>query len=135
MAFFVWNDKYSVGVRDLDNQHKQLINLLNELYEAMQNSSAPDKLGKIINQLATYTKVHFTSEEKYMEQYNYPGLAAQKAEHAKFIEKVNNFKSDFESGKLALSLNVASFVKDWLTSHIEGSDKKYGPFFNSKGVS
>ncbi len=134
MAFFTWNDKYSVGIKELDAQHKQLINILNELYEAMQNATAQNALGKIINELVSYTKLHFATEEKYMERYNYSGLASQKKEHEKFVEKVNLFKQDFESGKLALSLNVASFVKDWLSSHILGSDKQYGPFLNSKGV-
>lgn len=134
MAFFVWDEKYSVGIKELDNQHKQLFNILNELYEAMQNASAQEKLGKIINELTNYTKIHFATEERYMEKFNYADLAAQKAAHAKFIEKIDAFKSDFEAGKLALSLNVASFVKDWLSSHIVGSDKKYGPFLNGKGL-
>jgi len=135
MAFFVWNDKYSVGIRELDSQHKQLFSILNELYEAMQNASDQAQLGKIIYELVSYTRIHFAAEEKYLEKYNYAELAFQKAAHAKFIAKVDSFKSDFESGKVALSLNVAGFVKDWLTSHIEASDKKYGPYLNAKGVS
>lgn len=135
MAFFNWDDKYSVGIRELDFQHKQLINILNELYEAMQNTTAQSSLGKILSELATYTKVHFATEEKYLEKYNYIGLANQVREHEKFVEKVNSFKQDFEAGKLALSLNIASFVKDWLSNHILGSDKQYGSFLVSKGVS
>ncbi len=135
MAFFTWDQKYSVGVRELDTQHKQLINILNELYEAMQAQKDKAVIGKIISELASYTKIHFSTEEKYMEKYNYSDLASQKREHEKFIEKVKIFQQDFESGKLALSINVASFVKEWLANHILISDKKYGPFLNSKGVS
>lgn len=135
MAFFVWNDKYSVGIRELDNQHKQLMNILNELYDAMQNATAQDRIGRIINELTNYTKIHFATEERYMEAHNYPALSSQKVEHQRFIQKVGEFKQDFESGKIALSLNVANFVKDWLSSHILGSDKNYGPFLNAKGVS
>lgn len=134
MAFFNWEDKYSVGVRELDSQHKQLINILNELYDAMQTASN-DRMGKIINELASYTRIHFSAEEKYLEKYNYAALASQKKEHEQFIAKVEAFKQDFTAGKLTLSLNVASFVKDWLSHHILGSDKQYGPFLNSKGVS
>lgn len=135
MSFFVWSEKYSVGVRELDSQHKQLMNILNELYEAMQSATDKAKLSKIIGELANYTKIHFATEEKYLEKYNYAGLTGQKNEHAKFIQKVQAFKDDFESGKLALSLNIASFVKDWLSNHILGSDKQYESFLNSKGLS
>lgn len=135
MAFFEWNDKYSVGVRELDSQHKQLIAILSELYDAMQTGKANDVIGSIINKLVNYTKTHFTTEEKYMSQYGYPDLAAQQREHATFTDKVMKFKEDFDSGRTSMSVSVTSFVKDWLVSHISGSDQKYGPFLNSKGVS
>lgn len=135
MALIVWDDKYSVGVRELDNQHKQLISILNDLYDAMQTQKANDIIGTIITKLVNYTKTHFTTEEKYMTQYAYPDLASQKREHEAFTKKVMDFKESFDSGRTSLSVSVTSFVKDWLVTHISGSDRKYGPFLNSKGVS
>lgn len=135
MAFFEWNEKYSVGVRELDAQHKQLIAILSELYEAMQAGKANDVMGQIINKLVNYTKTHFSTEEKYMSQYGYPDLAAQQREHAVFTDKVLKFKEDFDSGRMSMSVSVTSFVKDWLVNHISVSDKKYTQFFQSKGVS
>lgn len=135
MAFFEWNDKYSVGVRELDSQHKQLIAILSELYDAMQSGKANDVMGQIINKLVNYTKTHFSTEERYMSQHGYPDLAAQQKEHAAFTDKVLKFKSDFDSGRLSMSVSVTSFVKDWLVNHISVSDKKYAPFFASKGIS
>ena len=70
-----------------------------------------------------------------MTQFNYPDLASQKREHAAFTDQVMAFKKDFDSGKVALSVQLTSFLKNWLVQHISGSDKKYGPFFNSKGLS
>lgn len=134
MAFIAWDDKYSVGVRELDNQHKQLISILGDLYDAMQAQKTNEVLGKILNQLVSYTKTHFATEERYMEQAGYPDLASQKREHAAFTQKVVDFKESFDSGRTALSVSLASFVKDWLFSHISGSDKKYGPYLNSKGI-
>ena len=135
MAFFVWDNKYSVGIREIDEQHKKLINILNELYEAMQAQKASDVLGKVLLELVNYTKTHFATEEKYMAQFGYPDEAAHKREHVAFTDKVSTFKSDFEEGRTAMSVSVAAFVKDWLIRHISGTDKKYGPFFNSKGLS
>ena len=135
MALFVWDTKYSVGVRELDSQHKVLVDLLNELFDAMQAGKTNDILGKIIKKLVDYTKTHFATEERYMQQYSYPDLASQKKEHEAFTAKVLAFQEQFDSGRMALSVSVTSFLKDWLVQHISGSDKKYGPFFNSKGLS
>lgn len=128
MAFLVWDDKYSVGVTELDNQHKQLITLIGDLYDAMSAQKANDIMGQILTKLINYTKTHFSTEERYMQQYSYPGLSDQKKEHAAFTEKVLKFKEDFDSGRTSMSVSVTSFLKDWLVNHICVSDKKYAPF-------
>lgn len=135
MAFFVWDNKYSVGVREIDNQHKILVDMLNELYEAMQSGKGNEILTGIILKLINYTKTHFATEERYFEKFSYPDTLSHKKEHEKFTEKVLAFKNDFNAGRVSLSVSITSFLKDWLVSHIQGIDKKYGPFFNSKGLS
>jgi len=134
MALFTWSDKYSVGVKDMDNQHKVLVDILNELYEAMQTNQSKEILGKTITKLVSYTKTHFANEERYMEKYNYPGLTEQKKSHIAFVDKITVFKNDYDAGKIAMSVSLTSFLKDWLLTHISGTDKKYGEFFNAKGL-
>lgn len=134
MAFISWDEKYSVGVSEMDAQHKQLVKLLGELYDAMQAQHATEVVGKILSELVRYTKTHFAAEEKYMTQAGYPDLAAQKREHEVFTAKIQKFKDEFDAGRTSLSVSLATFVKDWLFSHISGSDRKYGPFLNSKGI-
>lgn len=135
MALFVWDDKYSVGIREIDGQHKVLIDMLNQLYDAMQSGKSNEILMGIILKLVNYTKTHFSTEEKYFDRFGYPETLSHKKEHEKFTQKVLTFKSDFDSGKVALTVAITSFLKDWLASHIQGLDKKYGPFLNSKGLS
>ena len=135
MAFFAWDNKYSVGVREMDSQHKILVDLLNELFEAMNANRSKEILGSTLNKLINYTKTHFAAEEKLMEQYSYPDLAAQKREHIALTNKVVAFKQDFEAGKVSMTVQLTSFLKSWLVDHIAGADKKYGPFFNAKGLS
>ena len=134
MALFVWNEKYSVGVREMDTQHKVLVDIINELYQAMQENRSKEIVGPIISKLVNYTKTHFTNEERYMEKYGYPELASQKREHIAFVDKITGYKNDFEAGKVAMTVGMTSFLKDWLINHISGIDKKYGPFFNEKGL-
>jgi hemerythrin len=125
MAFYTWNENYSVGIPEMDEQHKKLIGMINQLHDAMKEGRVKAELGKIIEEMVEYTKYHFTAEEKLMAEYKYPGLAAQKADHTAFILKVQDFITDLNSGKLAMGIDVLSFLKDWLTNHIMITDKKY----------
>ena len=77
---------------------------------------------------------HFETEERYFDQFGYPGADSHKKEHSDFAGKVSEFKGGFEKGKLGLSIEVMNFLSDWLQHHIKSVDKKYGPFFNAKGL-
>jgi hemerythrin len=134
MAFFDWKDSYSVGVAEMDQQHKKLIDLINKLYEAMKVGKAANELDSVIGEMVTYTKFHFGAEEKLMTTHGYPGLLAQKGEHKIFTEKAMEFQQQIQSGKKTISIEVMNFLKDWLTKHILGNDQKYTKFFNDKGV-
>ncbi len=132
MAFIKWDDKFLTGVSEADNQHKKLVKLINELYDTMKQGKEQNIIGKIIDELAKYAIVHFSTEEKLMQKYGYPGLANHKREHEIFIQKVEEFKKEQAEGKITLSIKVLNFLKDWLINHIMGTDKEYGPFLTSR---
>lgn len=134
MALFVWNDSYSVKVKELDSQHKMLIDTLNELHEAMMNREAKEVIGGILKGLADYVGVHFSYEENLMQKHGYPSLDEHKKAHQAFVQKVVEFKKKFDGGHLMLSMEVMNFLKDWLKNHIKGTDQKYSEFFKQKGV-
>lgn len=134
MALIQWDSSFSVNVRELDDQHGALIKLINELHDAMQAGKAKDLLNKIIVELVNYTVNHFSTEEKYFAQFGYTEAETHIAEHKKFIDEVASFKKEFDEGRLGLSIKVMNFLSDWLRNHIKGTDKKYGPFFNMKGL-
>lgn len=132
MAFFEWNNNLSLNNIGIDNQHKKLINLINELYDAMGTGTAKDKMGKILNELINYTKTHFADEEKIMEQTNYPGIGIQKAQHKDFIAKIESTYTEFQAGNNYLSVSVMNFLKDWLNKHIKDVDQQLGVYLASK---
>lgn len=134
MAFFDWKDSYSVGVKEMDNQHKVLVDLINQLHTAMSAGKGSTVVGPIISEMVRYTKFHFESEEKLMTTHGYPGLGSQKAEHLKFTQQALDFQKQNSSGTATLSISILNFLKDWLTNHIQGTDKKYAEFFKGKGV-
>jgi hemerythrin len=134
MALIQWNDSLSVHVAEIDQQHKKLIDMINELNDAMRGGKGKDILGKIINNLINYTATHFKTEEKYFAQFGYPDTDNHQKEHAAFVQKVTGFKDGFEEKRLSLTIEVMNFLSDWLKNHIMGTDKKYSPFFNEKGL-
>jgi hemerythrin len=134
MAVIQWNNTLSVNVREIDTQHQRLVKLINDLDDAMRVGKGKEFLGKLISELATYTGGHFSMEEKYFEKFGYPDAPAHKEEHRKFIEEVSNFKRDFDAGRIGVTIKIMDFLSNWLKNHIMGTDKKYSPFFNEKGL-
>jgi len=134
MALLTWNQKYSVGVHALDDQHTGLFNILNELHESMMKGQAQNLTGPLLKKLAAYTQSHFTAEEAMMAKTNYPGLTAHKALHKDLIKQVEGYIARFERGEITLNLHLLNFLRDWLTNHIQKTDHEYGPWLNDHGV-
>ena len=134
MALIQWDDSLSVSVVEIDKQHQKLLALINDLHDAMKQGKGKDILAKIIGELCNYAGNHFATEEEYFDKFGYPAAASHKLEHINFVKKVSEFKNSFDGGQLALTIEVMNFLKDWLKTHIKGTDKKYGPFFNEKGL-
>lgn len=135
MLVLHWKDEYSVDVEEMDNQHKRLIELINEFYEeGIKNKNLDGAFGNILDGLIDYTKFHFNSEEKLMSDNGFDGLDSQKKQHEHFIEKIGEFKSRYDRKGLLTPVEVTNFLRDWLINHIQIEDKKYGPFLNAKGI-
>lgn len=134
MAFIEWNSNLSVKIAAIDEQHQKLIAMINELNNAMALGKGKEVVSKIINGLVSYATSHFSTEEKYFDQFKYPETLTHKKEHADFVKKVGEFQEKFNKGMAALTLEIMQFLKDWLVKHIQGTDKKYSSFFNEKGL-
>jgi hemerythrin len=135
MALIQWTEKLSVGVKQFDDEHKKLVGMLNELFDGMMAGKGKDVLGKVLDGLIDYTKSHFANEERLMVTYGYPELATHKFEHDSLAKQVLEVQRKYkEGGSAVLSMDVLNFLKGWLEKHIQGSDKKYAPLFNAKGI-
>lgn len=134
MALLTWSDKLSVGVRKFDEEHKQLVRLVNQLHEAMKAGQGKQVLSGILQNLISYTQNHFAAEEQLMKSQGYPDYAEHKKEHNSLTLSVLDLQKQFQAGSVLLSQTVMDFLKDWLATHIQGMDKAYGPFLNGKGV-
>lgn len=120
-----WKKEYSVSVESIDNQHKMLINIINELNNAMLYEKGRDVIERILKSLVNYTKEHFAYEESLMKKNNYADFDNHKKIHIDLLNTVGSFYTNFESGKAEMSREIMDFLKDWLAGHILGTDKKY----------
>jgi len=134
MSLIEWGNKLNVDIEEIDNQHKKLVGLVNDLHLAMKERKAKETLGKIIEGLKDYAIVHFATEEKYFDQFNYVNSTSHKREHQGFIDKVNEFNAGFDKGKIMLSMEIMDFLKEWLLNHIQKKDMAYASFFHEKGL-
>lgn len=134
MHFITWEDHLSVGVKQFDEEHHQLINLVNNLNNALKVGSTEKTMEDILVQLVKYTIIHFNHEEELMKSQQYPHFLAHKKEHESLTTQVNDFYNRFKSGKAIFSIELMTFLKEWLVKHILGTDMAYKKFFNSSGI-
>jgi hemerythrin len=134
MPLMEWTGELGVNVKEIDEQHKKLIGLINKLHDAMLAGQGKQALEGTLQELAAYTVYHFGVEEKYMQQFKYPGYLRHKAAHTAFVKKVTDFQDDFSHNRLGVTLELMNFLKDWVNNHIRETDKQYSALFKEKGL-
>jgi hemerythrin len=127
-----WDNAYSVGVKLIDDQHKELIRLTNELALGVEKGGAEAEIYfmKVIQGAVRYVKTHFTTEEIIMERLKFPEYLSHKKEHEDFVAEVLRDVKAFEEGQKLVPLEFAQFLQQWVLNHIDKSDKKYAFFFD-----
>ncbi len=135
MSLVAWTERMSVGVGQLDDEHKTLIAMANRLFEAAQAGQARSTLGPILEELSAYTRTHFAHEEAILSEFGYPELEHHRREHEQLAQHVADIQRRFQAGAGAmLGLEVMSFLKQWLVKHIQGTDGCYRSFLNDHGL-
>lgn len=134
-AFMEWNDKISVGIEELDEQHKQLLDLINRLYDAMISGEQKLQVARdVLNELMQYTIVHFAVEESLFRIFNYPDYEAHCAHHQELRAQVVDINRKVQSGEKMITPELLGFLRKWLSNHIMGEDKVYAPFLLERGL-
>jgi len=134
MEIIKWVDTYSVGVEEIDSQHKRIVKILNELYSAMSVGKGRDILERILGELTDYAVQHFYIEEKKMMVNGYPEYKDHKKKHGDFVDRIQDFKNQYTKGNSKITIELVNFLKDWLVNHITTVDKQLGDFLLEKGA-
>ncbi len=129
-----WGKSLMVDIPTIDEQHKQLVQLMNDLHKSMKIRESAQAMERILDRLVDYTVMHFSTEEQFFQQYGYPDREQHAAIHKKLVARVGDFQKKFKSGDATVSMDLMDFLKDWLVNHIKGTDMQYAPFMRKKGV-
>ncbi len=131
---FWWRDEYSIGIKEIDEQHKRWVDILNELGTALLEFKGPEVAESVLKRLFDFTMEHFATEERLFKKYNYPEEKEHKAEHAKLLAKVAKFKKEFARGNKMVGTDLMEYLKNWFKDHVLTTDYRYVPFFKELGV-
>ena len=124
MPLFLWKKSYELGIDEIDEQHRHLVGIINELSDAMMIQKGYKAVPHILEQLTDYIQFHFTNEEEIMRITKYPDLEEHCREHLMMTKKVLDFKRNYSKDHEINSGDVLTFLCNWLKEHIVVSDKK-----------
>ncbi|KJV05136.1 bacteriohemerythrin [Methylocucumis oryzae] len=134
MSLITWTEQLEVGVTEIDQQHQKLVQLINGLHNHMLAGDANEIMAKVLSRVIEYTGFHFSTEEQFMQQYNYPNAEKHLKEHKDLVDIAVNLQHKLESGNTHITMETMHFLQDWLQHHILGSDKELAHYLNSQGL-
>ncbi len=126
MSAIVWTDDLELGLPQIDEQHRQIIDRYNELAAAYRRRETDGELARRLGVLLEITAAHFTTEEALMEELGYDGLEEHREEHQDLLQRVGRFQSVLAEGRQTITLPVLQYIQHWLLGHIRGADCEFG---------
>lgn len=132
MDLVVWKLEYSVGVKEIDAQHRRLVQIIRALQESMRDNPKSPAVGQTLKELVDYTKTHFRDEETLMRRISYPDLAEHQQRHSAMILEVIEILRQVKAGKEYTAPDMVAFLKKWLFEHIQGEDTRIAEALHNK---
>lgn len=130
---FDWNDNYSVNIQKIDEEHKELFKLTQNLYKLIREREDKSGMQEALIKLIDYTKFHFSEEEKLLQNYNYSDFKIHSKKHIRLLNQLSELSDDL-SHEVIKENEVLKFLQGWIINHILEEDRKYSEFLNSNGV-
>lgn len=132
MAYFDWADDLVIDNGPIDVDHRQLVDLVNQLHTATTEGRGIDVVDGILNDLIRYTKDHLQREEALMASLQFPQLAQHKVHHDRFTERIEGLKQKYDAGSITVAAQLSTVLRDWLSLHIRRSDKEIKYFMDQQ---
>lgn len=124
MDLIKWKKEYLIGIRKIDDQHKKIVRIVNQVLSQQFAERNEKKTEQILENLQEYVKEHFKAEEEYMLSHHYAGYEEQRKEHSLFIDRLFEAQKEYFKNGRVTSINMVNFVWDWFSQHLLRVDKK-----------
>lgn len=134
MDILKWREGYETGIEQMDTEHKKLIGIINQLYQAIRNQESHENNDSILLEMSNYADQHLQAEETLLEEHSYPAIAEQKISHDKYRVKIKELQGEFNKDAKEATQLIYNFLRIWWLNHIVEEDVKYGLFLWDKGV-
>ena len=123
-AWVAWDEGLSVGIDIIDEHHRYLFDLINDLHDVVSGKLGAREVARLVKSLDAYAKVHFRAEEQMIEHHHFDGLGRQQAQHHAFEAKIREFYEELHDNPLVAQFDVLAYLRDWLVHHIRVEDAK-----------
>jgi hemerythrin-like metal-binding protein len=123
-GWVVWNNNLSVGIDAIDEHHRYLFDLVNDLYSVVSKKRGARNVARLIKALDAYAKVHFRAEESMMQHYHFDGIYRQESQHHDFEVRVQEFYQELHANPLVAQFDILLYLRAWLVNHIQVEDAK-----------
>lgn len=138
MEKFIWTDKYSIGIKEIDEQHKHFFGIANGIIDLTANENiGKEELFNALGELGDYAFYHFSTEESYFDKFNYPEAPLHIDAHNKYREAIVKYLEDIKkegADVKKMAEEITSYSSNWLSQHILVMDIKYTKFFKEHGI-
>jgi hemerythrin-like metal-binding protein len=121
-----WNDAFSIGISEIDDQHKKFFELLDKSYSLIFQGNSQSALSQLLDELIAYSKYHFAEEEELMRKHNYVNLDQHILKHSNFTNKILSYKIEIIREHKYMSVDIFDFIRNWLLDHILETDIEMG---------
>lgn len=130
-----WNDKFNLGLHEIDDQHKQLVAIMNKICQAINEGRGDKIIEEVLIEMQDYALNHFELEEKYFDQFHYEKSELHKEWHRTFIQKIVELADELDRDKKSVSIEAIAFLGGWFIDHTQNLDRQYVALFKEHGVS
>ena len=134
MPLITWGPQLDTGIAIIDSQHKRLVDIINELNDAVTAGRSDEIMGAILDELIAYTETHFSVEEKLLSSHDYDDLENHRKEHRVFTDQIKMDRDNFHSGVKQVEERMMRYLRGWLLNHIQASDQAYVPTLKQAGL-
>lgn len=135
MPLVEWEERMKIGIEGLDEEHRQLIEMLNEMFDDAQGGASRDLLLMSLGRFIACMEAHFRTEESYLEKTGYPEMQEHKKEHDELIHGIRKAQAEYEAQfNVRLPPKLMGFLKDWFVDHVLNSDRKLVAHLSDSGI-